>query len=87
MILKENSESKTHNLKETRIKNSQNHVLIRICSKIININAIVCLQNEISRKDILSSFKKNERKNVKKIFVLHMINQIIKSETVTSRKK
>src|SRR5438034_55311 len=83
----ENSKSKTHSLKKTRIRNSQNHVLIRIHSKIISTNMITCLQNKILKRNIFSSLEKNERKDVRKIFVLHVINQIIKSEIVALRKK
>ena len=87
MTSRKNPESKTHNLKETKIKNSQNHVLIRIHNKIISANMMTCLQNKILRKDILSFLEKNKRKDVRKIFVLHVISQIIKQETVTSRKR
>ena len=61
MILRENSKSKTHNSKKTRIKNSQNHILIRICSKIISTNMIAHLQDKISRKDILLFLEKNKK--------------------------
>ena len=65
---RKNSRSKTYNLKKTRIRNSQSHVLIRICSKIISTNTITCLWDRILKRDILLFLEKNEKRCEKNLY-------------------